>query len=161
MTPMIRSLEVQTEGDRFLRLRRDFDAPRPLLWRAYTDPEIVRRWLWARDCPMIRCEMDVREGGSLRWVWRVPDGEMGLSGRYIEIVSGERIVHTELFDADWTGGETVVTLRFEDHGEMTRMDMLIEYSSEAARAGALKSGMTDGMEETYARLDTMLAAQAP
>jgi uncharacterized protein YndB with AHSA1/START domain len=102
----------------------------------------------------------VREGGSLRWVWRVPDGEMGLSGRYIEIVSGERIVHTELFDADWTGGETVVTLRFENHGEMTRMDMLIEYSSEAARAGALKSGMTDGMEETYARLDTMLAAKA-
>jgi len=157
MTPMIRALEVATEGDRFLRLKRDFAAPRALVWRAHTEPEIVKRWLWARDVPMITCDMDFRVGGSLRWVWAAPHGEMGMSGRYVEIVPTERIVHTELFDDDWTEGETLVTTRFEDHGSFCRMDMLVAYSSGSARAGALRTPMTDGMEECYQRLDEMLA----
>ncbi len=157
MTPMIHSLEVAPEGDRFLRLRRDFAAPLPLLWRAYTEPALLKRWMGAQGWPLTHCEMELREGGNLRWVWSGPHGEMGLSGHFREVRAQERIVHTELFDEDWTGGETVVTLCFEDCDGGARLDMLIEYASEAARAGALQSGMTDGMEETYARLDELLA----
>jgi len=101
--------------------------------------------------------MDLRPGGAFRWVWRGPDGtEMGLRGVYREIVKPERIVHTEIFDEDWTGGETLVTLVLTEHAGRTTTTMTVLYSSREARDGALRIGMTEGLEVGSARLDKLL-----
>lgn len=153
MTP----LELALEGDRAIRFARSFAAPRPLVWRAMTEPELVRQWLWARDYPMVVCQMDLRPGGRLRWGWQVaPDRVMALSGRFLEIGPPVRLVHTELFDEDWTGGETTVTTRLIEKGTTTLMDMEVLYLSARGREMALATPMAEGMEEGYARLDTLV-----
>src|ERR1700738_5300868 len=96
-------LQVSTPSDREIAMTRVFDAPRRLVFDAYTKPELLKRWLgvvggWALDV----CEVDLRVGGKYRWVWRGANGqEMGMGGVYREIVPGERIVSTELFDDAW------------------------------------------------------------
>lgn len=150
-------LEVAPYGDRALRFTRRFDAPRALVWRAMTDPALVPQWLWARDYPMSTCEMDVREGGAFRWGWHMPpDREMIVNGRFVELVPVERIVHTELFEDDWTGGETTVTTLLHEDGGATLMEMIVLYSSAEAREGAARTPMAEGMEEGYEKLDRLL-----
>jgi uncharacterized protein YndB with AHSA1/START domain len=154
------TLAVAPHGDRALRLTRSFAAPRPLVWRAFTDAALIPRWLWAKHCPMSACEQDLREGGAFRWAWSTPRGEMVVNGRFLEIVPVERLVHTELFEEDWTGGETTVTTLFDDAGGATRMEMTILYSSPEARDAAARTPMAEGIEEGYARLDGLLPAWA-
>ncbi len=154
-------LQVTTPSDREIVMTRVFDAPRQLVFDAHTKPDLVRRWLLGPPgWTMPVCEIDLRVGGRFRSVWRKDDGvEMGMGGVFREIVRPERIVHTELFDQDWTGGETVSTTRFAERDDRTTLTITTLYSSKEARDGALKSGMTDGMEAGYARLDGLLAAQ--
>jgi uncharacterized protein YndB with AHSA1/START domain len=153
-------LEVTTPSDREVLITRSFDAPRRLVWDAWTKPELLKKWLhgwddWRLDV----CEMDLRPGGAIRWVWRGPNGEeMGLRGVYREIVPPERIVHTEIFDEDWTGGETLVTLVLTERGGRTTTALTVLYSSREARDGALKTGMTEGMEVGYERLEKLIAS---
>ncbi|MFM2357260.1 MAG: hypothetical protein RLZZ528_2996 [Pseudomonadota bacterium] len=153
-----RSLSVAMTGTRDITFTRDFDASRRLVWRAMTEPALITRWLWAREAPMTVCEQDFREGGSLRWVWRLASGQdMGLTGRYRTIAPPGRIVHTELFDQDWTGGETVVDLRLAEIApQTTRMVMVVTYPSPEGRAMAAATPMAEGMEEGYARLAGLL-----
>ena len=152
-------LTVTTPTDREALITRVFDAPRRLVYDAWTKPELLKRWLHGLDdWTLAVCDMDVRPGGAIRWVWRAPDGkEMGLSGVYREVVPPERLVHTELFDEDWTGGETLVTLTLDEKDGKTICAMTVRYASRDARDAALKTGMTDGMEMGYARLDRILA----
>src|SRR5688572_32262001 len=107
---MANKLNVSTPADREVLITRVFNAPRRLVYDAWTKPELLKRWLHGLDnWTLAVCDMDVRPGGAIRWVWRDPDGkEMGLRGVYREVVPPERLVHTELFDEDWTGGETLV-----------------------------------------------------
>jgi uncharacterized protein YndB with AHSA1/START domain len=151
-------LTVTPQGASEVLFARSFSAPRPVVWRAMTDPALILRWLWARDHPMTRCDQDLRPGGSLRWEWAMPGGGlMGVSGRYLEIVPPARIVHTELFDEDWTGGETKVSLELEEMGpEHTLMRLTVTYPNAVARAAALATPMAEGMDEGYARLETLL-----
>jgi uncharacterized protein YndB with AHSA1/START domain len=137
---------------------RSFAASAPLLWQALTDPKLIPQWLWAREAPMTTCEVDFREGGAFRWVWRLKSGtDMAVSGIYKEITAPVRLVHTEIFDQDWTGGETLVTTELAEIApQVTRMVMVVRYADAAARAGALQTAMTEGMEEGYARLDDAL-----
>jgi uncharacterized protein YndB with AHSA1/START domain len=152
-------LTLALEGDRTIRFTRTFAAPRPLVWRAMTEPALVTEWLWARDYPMVLCEMDLRVGGGFRWGWQVAPGKvMAMSGRYLEIEPPGRIVHTELFDEDWTDGETTVTLRLVEDAAATRMEMDVLYPSSKGCRMALATPMADGMEEGYARLDGLLPA---
>lgn len=154
------TLKVTTPSDREVLFTRVFDAPRRLVWDAWTKPELLKRWLHGPpDWTLAVCDMDLRPGGALRWVWRGPDGiEMGLRGVYREIVPPERIVHTELFDEDWTGGETLVTLLLvEQHGKTT-VSMTVLYSSQKARDAAMKTGMEQGMAMGYDRLEKVLAS---
>lgn len=155
------TLQVTAPSDREIVMTRVFDAPRQLVFDAHTKPDLVRRWLLGPPgWTMPVCEIDLRVGGRFRYVWRKDDGaEMGMGGVFREIVRPERIVHTELFDQDWTGGETVSTTRFTERDDRTTLTITTLYSSKEARDGALKSGMTDGMEVGYARLDELLAAQ--
>lgn len=150
--------KVSTPSDREVRITRAFNAPRQLVFDAHTKPELVKRWLYGpEEWPMIQCEIDLRVGGRLRYVWRhAEQGEMAVSGVFREIVAPERLVHTELFDEDWTGGETVVTTVFEEHSGRTTMIATVLYSSREARDGALKTGMIDGWSAALDRMEELL-----
>lgn len=154
-------LDADTPSDRELRFRRQFDAPAQLVFDAHTKPDLLKRWMLGPDgWIMAVCEVDLRVGGGYRIVWRheVKGDEMGLSGTYREIEAPRRLVNTELFDVDWTGGETLCTLLLDDVEGRTDMTLLILYPSEAARDGALQTGMMDGMEAGYVRLDQLVVA---
>lgn len=150
---------VTTPSEREVRVVREFRAPRELVWECHTKPELVRRWmLGPPGWTMPVCEIDLRVGGRYRYVWRKDDGvEMGMGGVFHEIAPPERLVSRELFDEDWTGGETLNTLVFTERAGKTTLTLDILYSSQAARDGALQSGMTSGMEQGYAALDQLMA----
>lgn len=152
-------LQIAMTGETDLTFTRDFAAPRPLVWRALTDASLIPQWLYARQAPMTVCNQDFRVGGRFRWVWRLQGGQdMGMGGRFVEISAPARLVHTELFDEDWTGGETLVTTELSEIGTgQTRMVMQVRYSSAEARARAAATPMAEGMQEGYERLDQRLA----
>ncbi len=154
-------LEVSTPSDCEIRIARTFDAPRELRFDAFTRPEFLSRWMWGPDdWPIVVCEIDVRVGGALRYVWRHADkGDMAMSGAFRVVERPARLVHSELFDDDWTGGETVVTTTFAERGAGAEVVMTLRYASKQARDAVLASGMTDGLSQCYARLDGLLAAQ--
>jgi uncharacterized protein YndB with AHSA1/START domain len=159
---MTNTLQVAKSGDRDLVMARTFDAPRALVFDAFTKPELVKRWLlgppgWS----MPVCEIDLKVGGRYRYVWRHDERgkDMGVGGAYREIAPPERIVHDELFDEDWTGGETVVTTLFSEEDGKTTVTMTVRYSSSGARDQALGTGMTKGVEQSYERLDEILASE--
>jgi uncharacterized protein YndB with AHSA1/START domain len=153
------TLTVSMPSEREALITRELDAPRHLVYDAWTKPELLKRWLYGPEkWTLAVCDMDVRPGGKIRWVWRDPDGkDMGLRGVYREVVPNERLVHTELFDEDWTGGETLVTITFPEKDGKTTCAMTVRYSSTEARDAALKTGMTEGMEWGFARLDKIFA----
>lgn len=108
--------------------------------------------------PMVVCEVDAVVGGRFRYVWSHPKmGEMGMSGTFLELEPGSRIVHDEVFDDDWTGGPTHINTRFLPDEAGCRLEMTVRYRSNAAVEGALKTGMTEGMSEGFDALDGMLA----
>jgi uncharacterized protein YndB with AHSA1/START domain len=153
------TLKVTTPSDREIAMTRVFDAPRRLVFDALTHPELLKRWLlgppgWS----MVVCEIDLKVGGRFRYVWRKDDGtEMGMGGAYRELVPPARIVLTELFDEDWTGGETLNTAVFTEQSGKTTLINTVRYSSREARDGALNSGMTQGVAASYDRLAELLA----
>ena len=157
---MNKSLTVTTPSDREILIAREFDAPRSLVFDCHTKPELITRWLMGPGGWILSvCDVDLRVGGTFRYVWRHPvKSDMGMRGLYREIVAPERLVHTELFDVDWTGGETLVTMVLTEQAGKTAMTMTVLYASIAARDGALKSGMTGGMDDSYARLDEVMAS---
>lgn len=108
---------------------------------------------------MVVCKIDLKVGGRLRYVWRKADGmEMGLGGGYREIVPPERIVLTELFDINWTGGETLNTVIFTEQNGKTTLTNTVGYSSREGRDGAFNSGSTQGMAASYDRLAELLTS---
>lgn len=159
---MLHKLEVTMPNDHEVAMARSFAARRKLVFDCWSQPELITRWLFGPDgWSFARCDVDFRVGGAYRFVWRNVDGrEMGMGGIYREIVTPQRIVNTELFDEDWTGGETVVTTEFSEHGGKTTVTQITRYASKIARDGALATGMAGGVEVSYARLDEVLAAIA-
>lgn len=155
-------LTITMKSDREVEITRAFDAPRDLVFDCHTRPALVRRWLtgppgWTLPV----CDIDLKVGGRYRYVWRSPEGtDMGMGGVFREIARPERLVTTELFDEDWTGGETLVTTRFDESNGVTTVTMTVLYASREAREGALATGMTEGMEMSYRNLDALLAAEA-
>ena len=158
--------DVSTPSDREVLVKRSFDAPVKLVWRAYTEPELMRRWmLGPPGWSMPVCEMDLRVGGKYRWRWRSDENgqEFGFFGEYQEVVPLSKIVHTEYFDPGDIGGSmgekpAVVTVTFEEVNGVTEMATCVMYASQADRDMALSTGMTDGMEMSYKLLDEVLAA---
>jgi len=157
---MKNTMKITTLGEREVVITRTFDAPRSLVWDAHTQPELLKRWLTGPPgWTFTVCEMDLRVGGKYRWVWRGPDGtEMGMGGVHREIVPLERIVNTQLFDQDWTGGEAVGTLVFTERDGKTTLTNTIQYSSREARDAVLKTPMEQGMAAGYDRLEEFLAS---
>lgn len=154
------TLKLTTRGDREIVMTRAFDAPRTLVWDAFTKPELIKRWLLGPDgWSMPVCEIDLRVGGRYRYVWRNTKGnEMGMGGVYREILPPERIVATEKFDESWYPGEAVGTLVLLEQDEKTTLTQTVLYASREAREAVLKSGMESGVAAGYDRLEKLLAS---
>jgi uncharacterized protein YndB with AHSA1/START domain len=158
--------QVTLPSDREVKVMRSFKAPRALVYRAYTEPGLVQRWLLGPPgWTMPVCEMDVRVGGRYRWRWRSEDGgnEFGFSGTFREVEPEKRLVHNERYDAgtsDDSMGDAIVTVTFVEEGGVTMVTTLIDFGSKDARDGAMATGMTDGMEQSYQLLDRLLAERA-
>jgi uncharacterized protein YndB with AHSA1/START domain len=152
------SFKVSAQGDRELLMTRMFDAPRTLVFDAFTKPELVRQWLvgppgWT----MPVCEIDLRVGGSYRYVWRNENGhEMGMGGVFREIVPPERIVSTEKFDQSWYPGEAVGTIVLTERGGKTTLTQTVRYDTAEALQAVLKSPMEEGVAAGYNRLEELL-----
>src|SRR4051812_2822106 len=144
---VVDTLTVTTPSDLEIEIVRDFDAPRALVWDAYTKPELLRRWLgclpgWSWDV----CEVDLRVGGRYRWTWNGPDDQqLGITGVYREVVPVERIVNSERFEQPWYPGEALNTLLLAERGGKTTVTTRMKFETKEGRDGALKSGMTKGI----------------
>ena len=153
-------LQLTARGEREIVMTRSFDAPRRLVFNAFTQPELLQRWLlgppgWS----MPVCKVDLKVGGSYRYVWRRDaDGtEMGMGGVYREVVPAERIVATERFDQPWYPGEAMGTMALTEQGGTTTLTQTMAYQSREAREAVLKSGMESGVAASYDRLAELLA----
>jgi uncharacterized protein YndB with AHSA1/START domain len=164
MPMTVEKAQVTLPSDREVKVTRSFKAPRTLVYRAYSEPQLVRRWLDHPGWSMPVCEMDVRVGGRYQWRWRSDDGkqEFGFSGAFREVVPASRIVHTQAYESGTLGGsypgeDAIITVTFTEESGVTTVTTLIDFGSKDARDGAVKTGMTDGMEMSYQLLDTLLA----
>ncbi len=151
------TLKVTTPTDREIVLTRVFDAPRKLVFDAFTKPELLRRWFGPRGWSLVVCEVDLKVGGGFRFVLRSPDGtDMGMRGAYREIVAPERSVHMESFD-DYPG-ESQVTAVFVEQGGKTTFTATVLYPSQEVRDIVIKTGMEHGAAESYDKLAELLAS---
>ncbi len=155
------TLKITTPSDREIAMTRVFAAPRSMVFDAFTKPELVKRWLLGPDgWSMPVCEIDLRVGGTYRYVWRHARGnEMGMGGVYREIVAPERIVATERFDESWYPGEAVGTVVLVEKGGRTTLTQTLLYESREARDAVLKSPMEEGVAAGYDRLAEILATK--
>lgn len=145
--------------DREIRIERVFNASRDRVWKAFTDPALVAQW-WGRGNKLVIERMQVERGGHWRFVEHSPDGVHGFEGRYREVTPPERIVHTFEWDG-MPGYVTVETVTFEDLGDdRTRVVTTALFYTTEERDGMLSSGMEQGLNQSYAALDRLLAARA-
>jgi uncharacterized protein YndB with AHSA1/START domain len=152
----MKPLKLTTPTSTSIRLVRSFDAPVALVWRAHTEPELVRRWFTgAPDHSLIACEIDFRVGGTARYVWKNPEFEMGMTAAFLEIVEHERIVHTEDYEG-WPEGRSTVTTTFVEAHARTTVTVDIQYQSQEARDAAMQPGFAEGYEASYVQLDDLV-----
>ena len=150
------TLKVELQGDREIVMTRVFDAPRAMVYEAFTKPELLKRWFGPRGFSLTTCEVDFRVGGGFRFVLKGPDGrEMGMRGEYVELRPPDRSVHLESFD-DFPGEPARVTTVFAEADGKTTMTVTVRSPSKEIRDAVLKSGMEHGAAETYDRLAEVL-----
>ena len=144
---------VTLPADDQILIVREFDAPRELVFRAWTEPDLVRQWWHAGRGEMTVCEIDLRPGGSWRYVMVTPDGtDVAFHGEYREVVPGERIVQTEIYDP-FPDAAAVDTLEFEDLDGRTRVTMLVQHRLKEHRDAHVESGMEDGLQDALDLLE--------
>jgi uncharacterized protein YndB with AHSA1/START domain len=154
------TLKLTTPTEREIVMTRVFNAPRKLVFDAMTKPELLKRWFagppgWS----LTVCDIDLKVGGGYRYVWRGPDGtNMGMRGKFLEIVPPERVVQTEAFDESWYPGEAEGTLVLVEENGKTTLTLTVRYESKEARDVALKSPMEEGVTAGYNKLAEMLAS---
>jgi uncharacterized protein YndB with AHSA1/START domain len=166
---MPKPAQVTLPSDREVRVTRTFNAPRQLVWDAHTKPGLVQKWQigppgW--DMPV--CEMDVRVGGKYKWQWKSQESgkQFGFHGTFTEVKAPAKLAHEEFYDPGDTGGDMptdescLVSLELSDANGVTTLDCTMKFASKKSRDAAVSTGMTDGMEMGYARLDDMFKAAA-
>jgi uncharacterized protein YndB with AHSA1/START domain len=145
-----RSAKVTLPADNLILITREFDAPKHLVYEAYTTPEHVRRWWNAKRGEVTTCEIDLRVGGLWRYVM-VTDGgdEVAFHGEYREIVPDERLVSTEAYEGvpDPDANATLNTATFEEADGRTTLTILIDAPSKDVRDAIIESGMEDGLQD--------------
>jgi len=154
------TLQVNAEGDRAVVMTRVFDAPRQMVFDAFSKPELLKRWFGPRGWSLDVCEIDLRIGGKWRFVSSRPNGKaVGQLGVYREIVPGKRLVNTEAWE-DWDAGETLVTTELNGIDGKTEFKSTILFPSQEVRDTVLKSGLEHGAGEGYDRLAKVLEEHA-
>jgi uncharacterized protein YndB with AHSA1/START domain len=151
---------VTTPTDRAIHIERIFDGPRDRVYAAFTDPELISEWWGPRDGTTVVDQMDVRPGGAWRYVVRGADGsETAFRGTYREVSAPERVVQTFEWEG-LPGHVSIETAEFEDLGDRTKVTTTSLFHTPEERDGMLGAGMEGGLNESYARLDEVLARQA-
>ncbi|HMJ97052.1 MAG TPA: SRPBCC family protein [Thermoleophilaceae bacterium] len=145
--------KVTLPADEQILITREFDAPRHLVYRAWTTPELVERWWAGERGKVVSAEIDLRVGGTWRYVMEANAGfEVGFHGEYREIVPDERIVSTEVFEG-MPDAAALDTITFTEVDGRTTLSMLVEHSSKEHRDAHVNSGMEDGMQESMDALE--------
>jgi uncharacterized protein YndB with AHSA1/START domain len=164
MSTFFDKAHVSTPSDCEVKVVRSFKAPRDLVYKAYTTPELLKRWLLGPPgWTMPVCDMDVRVAGKYKWRWRsTEDGkEFGFHGVFNEVNAPVRLVNTEYYDPGDVGGDmgdgALVTVEFTEEKGFTTMTSIMDFKTKQARDAAMSTGMTDGMEQSYQLLDGVLA----
>jgi uncharacterized protein YndB with AHSA1/START domain len=151
-----RKARVSKPSDREIRTERVFDAPRDRVWRAYTEPDLIKQW-WGRGNRLVIERFELERGGHWRFVEHGPEGVHGFEGRFREITPQDRIVMT----FEWDGMPAYViieTASFEDLGDgRTRVVSTSLFHTTEERDGMMAAGMEQGLNESYAALDRLLA----
>jgi uncharacterized protein YndB with AHSA1/START domain len=149
-------------SDHEIVLTRTFDAPRRLVFKAWTEPQHVRHWYGCTTHALTVCEIDLSVGGAWRYTMRAPDGSLHtMQGRYREIAPPDRLVYTEQYvTAGFASGEALVTVSFAESGGRTTLTSTILHASRADRDAHLASGMESGAAQVYDRLADHLATMA-
>ena len=146
-------------SDTQILITREFNAPAHLVYEAYTTPEHVKRWFAGRNGEVTSAEIDLRVGGTWRYVMTVADGgfEIAFHGEFHELVPNERIVTTEVFegmpDGTGSGGETLNTVTFTKHDGRTTLEILTDCETQEIRDAILQTGMEDGMQGSLDALE--------
>jgi uncharacterized protein YndB with AHSA1/START domain len=144
---------VTLPSDEQILITREFDAPRHLVYKAWTTPELVRRWWHANRGEMTLAEIDLRVGGEWRYVMTVcGEPEVGFHGEYREIVPNERIVSTEVYEG-MPDGEAVNTVTFTEADGRTTVTILVQHSCKEHRDAHINSGMEDGLQDALELLE--------
>jgi uncharacterized protein YndB with AHSA1/START domain len=151
------SAEVTLPSDREIVITRILDAPPALVFKAWTTPELVRRW-WGRETsPLVVCDIDLRPGGRWRYTARNADGsELGWRGTYLDIAAPHRLVTTELFEAH-PEGEAQTTLELIERDGATSLTITVLHTTKANRDGHVASGMERGLQHSLDRIAAVIA----
>jgi uncharacterized protein YndB with AHSA1/START domain len=153
---------VSLPTDEQMLITREFDAPRELVFRAYTTPELVKRWWHANRGEMKVAEIDLRVGGRWRYVIRERDMEVGFHGEYREIERPHRLVATEAYegipDPDANAALNILTL--DEVDGVTTMTILVQHKDKEGRDAVIASGMESGMQVSYDRLEDLVRSRA-
>jgi uncharacterized protein YndB with AHSA1/START domain len=153
MTASSGTATVTLPTDEQILITREFAAPKHLVFRAWTTPELVRRWWSGERGKVTSAEIDLRVGGTWRYVMIADDGhEVAFHGEYREIIPNERIVMSEVYEA-MPDGEALVTVTFEEEDGCTILTMLMELPSGEIRDIVIATGMEGGMNESMDRLE--------
>jgi uncharacterized protein YndB with AHSA1/START domain len=149
---------VSLPSDEQILITREFDAPKHLLFKAYTTPELVRRWFHANRGEMTLCEIDLRVGGGWRYVMVAEGGlEFGFHGEYREIVPDERLVSTEVYEGA-PDAAAVDRVTFTETDGRTTLSILVQHSSRENRDAHINAGMEDGLQDALSLLEGVVAA---
>jgi uncharacterized protein YndB with AHSA1/START domain len=152
---------VELPTDEQILITREFDAPKHLVFKAYTTPELVKRWWSGQRGAVTSAEIDLRVGGKWRWVMVAGEGfEVAFHGEYQEIVPDERLVSTEIYEIPDQGDSppTVNTATFTEVDGRTTLTVLVECPSKELRDTIIDSGMESGMQESYDALERVAAS---
>ena len=144
---------VTLPSDTEILITREFGAPRDLVWRAYTTPELIKRWWAGRRGEVISVEVDLRVGGAWRYVMTADEGfEVAFHGEYREIVPDERLVSTEVFEG-MPDAEALDTMTLTEVDGRTTMTVLVRHQKPEHRDAHIESGMEGGLQEAMDLLE--------
>jgi uncharacterized protein YndB with AHSA1/START domain len=159
--PTTHSARVTLPADNQILITREFDAPAHLVWRAYTEPDLIAQWWPGGHGEMTSTEVDLRVGGTWRYVMNASSGdfEVAFHGEFRQIVPNERIVTTEVYEGI-EGAEALDVVTFEEADGRTTLKILVEHASQEGRDAHLNSGMESGMQEGMDLLEQLAIALA-
>jgi uncharacterized protein YndB with AHSA1/START domain len=144
---------VTLPADTQILITREFDAPRHLVYRAWTTPELIKRWWAGERGEVTSVEVDLRPGGKWRYVMTANGGfEVAFHGEYREVVPGERLVSTEIFEG-MPDAAAVTTTTFTERDSRTTLSILVQHQTKENRDAHVNSGMEGGMQESLTNLE--------